>query len=310
MQVVFGGRCADVRYVGRSAEAIGEIPRHFRQLAPTPGLEAWGRHLAAREALRELVAELGVRRVMPVKGVLTARWLYDDVIERPIADLDVRVRPSDVARVADVARARGWRVERYAPAYDNVVLDVRGVGVDVEAALGPPGLCALGMDAVFERAVSFEAAFGFPVLAPELHDHALLLALNAFKDKLAFTSDGCKEDLARIGRLPELDPGRLARLARASRVSAVVWIVADWLADASDGWRAVRGALGPRPPRPLYVALVKSLISRAPMSLAARLVARAGSDDPRSGLRALRRAAAWQVAVWRGSSAWRRDGRG
>ncbi|MCA9588032.1 MAG: nucleotidyltransferase family protein [Myxococcales bacterium] len=278
-------------------------------MAPSADLEAWGRHLAAREALRQMVAALGVDRVMPVKGVVTARWLYDDVIERPVVDLDVRVRRSDVARVAAEARARGWTIERSAPEYDNLVLDLGGMGVDVEAAVGPPGLCARTVDALFEDAVQVDELFGFAVLAPELHDHALLLAINAFKDKLAFTSDGCREDLARVVRLPTFDPGRLARLARRSRVAAVVWIVADWLADASDGWRAVRGALGPAPPRRLYVALAKSLISRAPLSLAARLVARAGSDDPRARLRALRSAVAWQLDVWRGPSDWRREGR-
>lgn len=278
----------------------------MRRIEAGVALETWGRHVAARAALRELVLALGRERVMPVKGVETARLLYDDVVERPIADLDVRVRPEHLEEVVAAAASRGWVVERHAALYANVVLEIGGVGVDVEAAVGPPELCAITVDGLFARSEIADYGGGLVCRVPELHDHALLLALNAFKDKLSLTSAGCHEDLLRVSRARAFDPHRFAAVAREGRVVTPAWIVADWLAAASPGWRAVRGILGPRAPRPLYVRAYKSLISRAPMSLPARLVARAGSDAPARRASALRKALLWQVDVWRGGAAWRR----
>ena len=53
--------------------------------------------------------------------------------------------------------------------------------VEVETSVGPPGLCGLAVDTMIAHAT--RGAEGH--LEPELHEHALLLAVNVFKDKLA-----------------------------------------------------------------------------------------------------------------------------
>ncbi|MGH7326740.1 MAG: hypothetical protein ACREJX_00180, partial [Polyangiaceae bacterium] len=53
----------------------------------------WTIHELARTAL-EKISQIGDRygiEILPVKGVLTARRLYEDVSERPMQDADVRV---------------------------------------------------------------------------------------------------------------------------------------------------------------------------------------------------------------------------
>lgn len=251
----------------------------------------WVRQTAAVRALSLLVSALGAREVLPVKGIVTARTLYDDPAERPISDVDVRIEgPRRLDGVVAFARENGHGIKGRSHAYDNVVLDIEGVEIDVECYVGPPGLCGLTVRSMLERSTLSEDVFGFPCAIPEPHDHALLLAVNVFKDKLVAAAPWSVEDLVRLAATPSFRPDDLAARARECRSAAIVWIVADWLADRSVVWRRVRDALGPRPPRLLYVALYRWLSAHAPHALATRLLARAGSDDVVMRARALRRA--------------------
>ena len=57
----------------------------------------WAMHVAARRALgkaTKLLGEAGVPS-LAVKGVVTAHGLYQEPRERPIGDVDVRIRPED-----------------------------------------------------------------------------------------------------------------------------------------------------------------------------------------------------------------------
>lgn len=263
---------------------------------------AWIRQTAAVEAVRALVEAIGVREVLPVKGVVTARTLYADPSERPIADVDLRVRPAELGRVLAFARGRGC-LDRHLAAYDNVVLTLEGVQIDVEAHVGPPGICTLTIDEMLARATIGDGLFGFPCASPELHDHALLMVVNAFKDKLVLAPGHSIEDLLRLARDPSFDPERLARLARAARASTLAWVVADWLGEerASEPWTRVRGALGRRPPRALYARSIRWLAPRAPGSIVTRLLARAACDDLPTRLRAFVRAARFEAWKARGA---------
>ncbi len=253
-------------------------------------------HAAADHVLRLVIARLseaGVR-VLPVKGVVTAHLLYDEPWQRPIADVDLRIAPQHLARVREVARGAGWKELAWAPAYDNIVLEVAGIMVDIEGTVGPPGLCALSVEQMMSRALR---ADGHDV--PELHDHALLLCVNAFKDKLIDASAWSVEDLVRIVRLPTFDASTLAARAREARVVALAWIVANWLATSKGDapWAIVRERLSRRPPRAIYQQALGSAIASAPHGYAARLLTRVAADDPRMWWGALRRALAWQARV-------------
>ncbi|MBX3190008.1 MAG: nucleotidyltransferase family protein [Labilithrix sp.] len=254
----------------------------------------WVRQTAGARALGALVAALGVREVLPVKGIVTARTLYADPAERTVADVDVRVSGrAALERVLAFARDRDHRVWGGSRAYDNVVVDVGGVDVDVECHVGPPGLCGLRVAEMLARSTVRDDVFGFPCAIPEPHDHALLMVVNAFKDKLVNAAPASVEDLHRMAAAPGFEPERLAAIAREARSVAITWIVADWLSSESETWRDVRNALGARPPRRAYVHLYRWLVDRAPTSLAARVLARAASDDVVERVRALGHALAF-----------------
>lgn len=276
---------------------FGRMYGHIPPGAPPPAAprtQAWIRQMAAARALAQLVAALGPRAVLPVKGVVTARTLYADLAERPIADLDVRVDGlAGINQVIDFANKNGFEVRHVSRAYGSAVLDVDGLDVDVEGFVGPPGLCRRTVRQMLDDATVSEVPFGFPCAIPDLCDHALLLAINAFKDKLVLAPEGAVEDLRRIGRDPRFDPPRLAAVARAASAAAIVGIVACWLRDEEPAWAAVDRALGRRGRRRVYGALYRWLAATAPRSLASRVLARVGADDLGLRVRALASASAF-----------------
>lgn len=248
--------------------------------------------MAAVPVLGELVDAIGPRRLLPVKGIVTARTLYRDPAERALSDIDVRV--SDVATLHELiafAKAAGYAVSHHLPAYRTAVLEMNGVDVDVECTVGAPGLCALSVANMLERARIDDALFGFPCAIPELHDHALLLVVNLFKDKITLAHPWQVEDVVRIASAPGFDPARFVARAEEARSLAMACLVAEWLAPRSDGWRAVREVMGPRAPRLGYVRVLRWLFANAPESMATRVLARVASDDRRMRVEALTTAA-------------------
>jgi hypothetical protein len=281
---------------------------------PSPGTRAaFVAHLLADSVLASAIPrfeEAGVAVVL-VKGIVTSKSLYADVSERPITDVDLRVRPRDLARVLAVGQDAGWDVLRHSLPYGNIVFRADGMLLDVEASIGPPGLCALAVDDLVARAVRARARapVAYEYLAPELHDHVVVLCVNAFKDKLPRNAPWIVTDLERIVLQPGFDAGVLAERARASRSRTIVWMVADWMVSLSGHrvWAAVRDRIGPEAPRPAYARLFRALHRRhAERSLALRTLARVGSDAPWSGVRAILVAAAFEAEIrWKEPDTWR-----
>jgi hypothetical protein len=262
---------------------------------------AWTQQVISAEALREVVELCNAETidVLPVKGIVTGQLLYDDISERPLSDVDVRVRPESLMPLLVAGKRAGWKVVRVSRTYRNVVFHVGGRMVDVETDVGPPGLCSLTVDTMLARS-TYDAALGFEHRVPELHDHALLVCVNVFKDKLVTASAHAVADVERIASLPGFDPVRLAAIAAESDVRSLVWIVADWLwrERGIDPWRAVRNAIGARAPRPFYASIFRRLLehergARLPMIV----LARAASDSPVRRLEALSRMAACAVEL-------------
>jgi len=239
----------------------------------------WARQHVAQDVFRRFKQALDAAavRVLPVKGIVTGRLLYDDPAERPIPDIDVRIAPRDLRTVLAIARGRGWRPRTHSPRLYEVVLEVDGWEIDVECALGPPGLCAIRVEQALARARSIDQPF--PHLEPELHDHALILFLNSFKDGLR-PMPWSLEDLRRIVRQSAFDASVLIERAREGRVLTALWIVADWLAEnvGAVEWRAVRERIGPRPPS-ARVAGVYRFVEKRGWSGKLGLVATATSSD-------------------------------
>src|SRR5262249_45859142 len=158
-----------------------------------------------------------------------------------------------------LASVHGWPVVQRSRLYANVVVEVSAIAIDVESTIGPPGLCGLPVEDMLARARSGTLAGG-PALLPELHDHALVLAVNVFKDKLIRAAPWAVADVARIVRTDAFSAPRLAELAGRSGSRTLLWIVADWMAKAhaDEVWARVRAACSPVP-RPAYARLYRWL---------------------------------------------------
>jgi hypothetical protein len=129
------------------------------------------------------------------------------------------------------------------------------------------------------RSVERRLAGGPVVREPEIHDHAVLLVVNAFKDKIAGAPRWALEDLERIVARIDLETF-LARVGEA-RLLTMTWLVADWLYThhGSEPWRGVRDILSNRVPRRLYARLMRRLIDRTPNAPILRPLARVGCDS-------------------------------
>jgi hypothetical protein len=255
------------------------------------------RHEHARLALERVLSDCheGGIEVLPVKGVLTAYLWYPDAGLRPIRDVDLRVRPEDLDRVQRTGMRTGWRLLGRSWAYGTLAFDVLGFLVEFESHVGPPGLCGLRVDDMLRRALPRADVFRVQHLQPELHDHALLLCVNAFKDKLIDAPRGAVRDLELVPEQAGFSPQRLVDLARASGTAGIVWIVAAWLARtrACAAWGAVCERIGNVGPRPVYSWLFgRAILLSPPPREVLRLLARIGADRPNERLRAL-----WVMAL-------------
>jgi hypothetical protein len=161
--------------------------------------------------------------------------------------------------------------------------------VEVESTVGPPGLCGLTVAGMASRSRRRVLPGRLEFREPDVTDHAILLVVNAFKDKLLDCPPWSVDDLAAIVDHVDFDRALFLERVREARSETLTWIVADWLARerGCQSWRGIREALGSAPLRPRYANAFQSVALRAPQSMAARLLARVGSDAPASRLWAL-----------------------
>jgi hypothetical protein len=136
---------------------------------------------------------------------------------------------------------------------------------------------------MISRAVPFEIAAGVRVLVPELHDHTVVLVVNAFKDRFVVGNPWSLVDLERIVRLSEFRLDTFVELVLLSRVATLTWIVARWMETQRDSepWRSIRIAIEARTePRRLYAACYRRIAhSSFAASRSACLYAMAGGDQ-------------------------------
>jgi hypothetical protein len=268
-------------------------------------IDTWARHAAAVEVLREVLPALDAADVpvLAVKGIILARELHHDVADRPIRDVDLRVRPRDFVAAVRAMRARGWGVDYTSKQLGALGFWVAGELVELESSVGPPGLCGLPVSAMLRRAAPHPLGRGVTVLAPEIVDHAVLLVVNAFKDKLVDCPAWSRDDLVAIARHPRFDAASFLGRVRQAGIVTVTWVVADWLAreHGSEAWGELRDALGARAPRPLFAAAMKRAVTSGGGGLRARVLARTGSDLAYRRWVALAATAMGSAAAWAGA---------
>lgn len=128
------GTPLDCPYLVRASERQGVAPllhdwlgRHPDVLVDQATRDAlheayWTRHFRNRLLLEELRAvlrtatEAGID-VMPLKGAELAPAYYPTPALRPLSDLDLLVRPRDVARMGHLLQQRGYAEVDHAPSY-------------------------------------------------------------------------------------------------------------------------------------------------------------------------------------------------
>src|SRR5262249_52677284 len=89
----------------------------------------WSQHEHARRVLRRVLYACAAdgTGALPVRGVLTAHWLYDAPADRRIQDVDLRVTPHDFARLPPLAQRAGFRILELSRTSRNIVFDVDGM---------------------------------------------------------------------------------------------------------------------------------------------------------------------------------------
>lgn len=243
-------------------------------MPPTPR-DAWLSHHRAARALAAFQALAPREPFVVVKGVaLVARYGWDPATV-PISDVDVRTTPLGWWRLR--ARFRDDpRLLVDSPLYANLVFELEHYLVDLEATCGPPFMTRLKVQGLLRRAELAQLDGVEPFLVPEATDHALLLAVNLFKDGLDDASTSARHNALRLVTEDGFDVDTFVQRATRARMQHIARLVACSLAPESERWRAIARAFGA--PRTLYDTLHRST-HRRPQSVAARVVRKLGSDS-------------------------------
>ncbi len=194
--------------------------------------------------------ERGGVRCLPVKGLLLGRQVYDPALRR-ISDVDLLIARSDFRRALAIARTSGWGLIWDSKLTESVNFIIEGFAIDVKTSLGPRGVSAITVPDVLSRARRAQSPLGFSHWQIELHDHALLLAIDAFKDKLGAGKPWARDDLVRIGAVQGFSPATLVERAIDARLATMLAIVAEWVLAASPSptWMSVHALLASLPLR-------------------------------------------------------------
>ncbi len=150
-------------------------------------LSARQRNLIALCRVGEILDAAAKRGVtlLPLKGVLFADVLYDDVGLRPMSDVDLAVRPSELAAASEVMTALGFvRAQppgkRFSPrhAHDLSFVDRTGLVIELHHRLVHELGVDADLEAMFARAVTTDF-LGARRPVPDLSDHLFFVLLHA-----------------------------------------------------------------------------------------------------------------------------------
>jgi hypothetical protein len=152
--------------------------------------------------------------VMPYKGPALAEVIYGDIAQRQSGDIDLLIRPNDLALARDAVRELGYTPHMALSAAEERAYLKSGYECAFDGAAGPnllelqwaiqPRFYAIDfdMDAMFRRGVTLEVA-GHPMKTPPLEDLFLVLSVHAAKHVWGRLVWLC--DLARLMSMPTLN---------------------------------------------------------------------------------------------------------
>jgi len=176
-------------------------------------------------------AEEAGARVAPVKGVVLARWLYDDLAERRYQDLDLLIARDDLPRMEAAVAGRGWPVQVRSAEMGELEFTVDRLTVEVHGEFGRRDLSRLTTAEVLARALAERRTFGFEIRRLDDVDHLLLLVANVVKKSFTYANRHQPADLDRLiaGLRPRWD--ELIARARAAAFLSGLRAVSTWMAD-------------------------------------------------------------------------------
>ncbi len=171
--------------------------------------------LLSRELIRivDHVTALGID-VMPYKGPALAEVLYRDIALRQSGDIDLLIRPQDMASVRDAVRTLGYTPHMSLSVAEERAYVKSGYEYAFDGAAGPnllelqwaiqPRFYAVDfdMDGLFQRATTVTVA-GRQMRTPAFEDLFLVLSLHAAKHVWGRLVWLC--DIARLMNLPSLN---------------------------------------------------------------------------------------------------------
>ena len=252
--------------------------------------DIWLKHAHARHALSVVLPALerGGIEVVLVKGVALEATLYGDTAKRPISDVDLRVQRTQFAALCTLVERERWRVQSRYDVYGSVCVDIEGMPVDIESHIGPPHLCRLGVRDLLAHGARTAIGQTYAMI-PDVVDHALLVVVNLFKDKITTAMPWALGDLAMLVGHPNFESSLFVERAQRYRMTLMCKLVLEQLAARSQAPELLQLATRLSPP-PWYNSYAQAYVqtSQAPHRLPARLIARLGSDA----------AVDWPKALW------------
>jgi hypothetical protein len=206
-------------------------------------------HAASEAVLRDALRALHTTdvEVMPLKGVLLRRLVYDDPAERPVGDVDLLVRGRDVRRAHEALDAAGFEPIFLEPMERERSFRHRRLGllVDLHWQLFYDDYFDFDAEGLFARASWDATAFSTPVwrMSPlDLYAHVLVHA-----GFTAWVQPAPRlYDIARVADRLRIDPVAAADHLRAFGMSAFARYALRLAAREGDPAhpRAVLAALG------------------------------------------------------------------
>jgi hypothetical protein len=222
----------------------------------------WIAQRAAEEALRAIAPIFEQHNIplCPVKGVVLARWLYIDIAERPLCDVDLLVRRRDCTALRHIIRQRKWKLVRDSEELGELAFVVGGMVVEAHAEVVRRDLTTFTAEDFLGRSSPDSATFGFEIRRLDDVDHILLLLIELVKDWFVEANAHQPEDAERLLRRVAHRTSDLIVRAHDAGFTTGLHNAARWLADKhrSEGFRALLDQLGP-PPRKIQPYLVQRL---------------------------------------------------
>lgn len=254
--------------------------------------------LLAEDIVRDVAGRLSVCGidVMPVKGALLHKLVYDDPAERPMSDVDVLVRSTDAVRARDVLVSAGYAPTEYPWQFSTEYRSPFELVLDLHTSLFDEARYRLSTSEVFSRARRDSRLFGAPVLVQHPLDIYAHLVGKFASDHLDQTATERLRDLFLAAQRLDLAPDDTALhlLKCGMRRAARYVLPLSHNAFHDEFATAVLALLPPDPVGDTLAHLGRRVIAhRAPDSPAGAVVAHLLNDTvPRgvwSGLRALSR---------------------